>query len=81
MMSNGELDRFREELATDQQWRNVSCHVIAELLEACALCGTVREKERLNQCQWCEDTYCCKDGLCSEQHRSSLHAAVAYWTW
>jgi hypothetical protein len=55
--------------------------VVAELLEACAICGTIREKEHLVRCRWCEDTYYCKEGICSQQHHVDVHPAVAFWTW
>lgn len=81
MLSDAELNDLREERQVDQQWRNVSYHVIAEMIEACSVCGMVRDKERLLRCPWCQDDYCCTDGLCAKQHRSSLHPTVAYWTW
>ncbi|HEV2178497.1 MAG TPA: hypothetical protein VGW33_15030 [Terriglobia bacterium] len=81
MLSDDELARIREEQEETERWRRYSCHVVAEMLEACAICGAVREKEHLNRCQWCDDTYFCKDGLCAPQHRADVHADVAYWTW
>jgi hypothetical protein len=81
MLSDAELNQFREERQVDEQWRNISCHVIADLLEVCSICDTVREKDRLVRCPLCEDAYCCQDGHCTEQHRLGLHPAVAYWTW
>lgn len=81
MLSDAELNQFREERQVDEQWRKITCHVIADLLEVCSVCDKVREKETLVRCLWCEDTYCCREGLCSEQHRSDVHPAVAYWTW
>lgn len=80
MLSDEELRKIREEHETIERWRKYSCHIVADLLEACEVCGTVREKERLTRCQWCDDTYYCKEGLCSRQHRADVHPAVAYWT-
>lgn len=81
MLSEAELNQFREEREADEQWRTVSCHAIAEMIEICSVCSTVRDKERLVRCPWCQDTYCCEEGVCRERHRSNVHAAVAYWTW
>jgi hypothetical protein len=55
--------------------------VVAELLEACAICGTVREKDRLARCRWCQDVYYCREGTCAQQHHVDIHPAVAFWTW
>jgi hypothetical protein len=81
VLSDAEINQFREEREVDEQWRTVSCHAIAEMIEICSVCGTVRDKDKLVRCPWCPDTYLCSDGVCSEQHRSRLHAAIAYWTW
>lgn len=81
MLDEAELNRFREEYQADEQWRTISSHAVADMIEICAVCDTVRDKESLVRCPWCRDTYCCEDGVCSEQHRSNQHAAVAYWTW
>jgi len=51
------------------------------MLEACAVCGTIREKVNLDRCRWCEDIYICKEGVCSQKHQAELHPAVAFWTW
>jgi hypothetical protein len=51
------------------------------MLEACAICGNVREKLEMSRCRWCEDTYICKDGVCAQKHQADLHPAVAFWTW
>jgi hypothetical protein len=81
MMNKDELERIREEREVLDVWRRYSCHVVADMLEACAVCGTVREKEHLVRCQWCEDVYFCKDTVCSHQHHAAAHPAVAFWTW
>jgi len=81
MLGKGDLERIREEREVMDIWRKYSRHVVAELLEACAICGTVREKEHLTCCHWCEDTYYCKEGVCSQQHQAEIHPAVAFWTW
>jgi len=81
MLSHDELEKIREEREVYETWRSYSRHVVADLLEACAICGTVREKERLTRCRWCEDTYICKEGVCAQQHQAELHPAVAFWTW
>lgn len=81
MLEKDDLEKFREEREVTDEWRTFSRHVVADLLEACAVCGTVREKDRLIPCRWCEDVYCCKQGLCTQQHQADLHPAVAFWTW
>jgi hypothetical protein len=81
MMSREELAKIREEHEVLENWRTISRHVIAEMLEACTVCGEVREKERLVRCRWCQDTYYCKDGFCGHQHQAETHPAVAFWTW
>ncbi len=81
MLTNDEMAKFREEQEVMDNWRKVSRHVVADLLEACAICGTVREKDRLNHCRWCEDVYFCKEGLCHQKHHAEVHPAVAFWTW
>lgn len=78
MLSDAELNQYREECEADEQWHNVTRHVIAELLEVCCVCDKVREKECLVRCPHCEDAYCCRDGICSEQHRYSEHPRGAY---
>jgi hypothetical protein len=79
MLSDAELNQYREECEVHQQWSNVTCHVIADLLEVCSVCGTVRDKERLVRCPWCDDLYCCREDACTRQHRSSAHPAAANW--
>ena len=79
MLDDASLNEFREERRVDEEWRTISYHVIADLLEVCAVCGMVTEKERLNRCPSCEDTYCCSEGLCFERHHSGMHSRVAYW--
>ena len=81
MLSKDEMARYREEHEVMENWRTVSRHVVADLLEACAICGTVREKDHLIRCRWCEDVYFCKEGVCSQQHHMEVHPAVAFWTW
>jgi regulator of sigma D len=81
MMGKDELSRIREEHEVMDTWRKYSRHVVADFLEACAICGIVREKEHLARCQWCEDVYFCKEGTCSQQHHAEKHPAVAFWTW
>jgi hypothetical protein len=81
MMNKDELARIREEHEATETWRLYSRHIVAEMLEACGVCGAVREKSRLTRCRWCEDAYCCQDGLCTHQHQAEAHPAVAFWTW
>jgi hypothetical protein len=78
MLSDAELNQYREECEVDEQWHNVTCHVIADLLEVCCVCFTVRDKECLVRCPNCEDAYCCKDGICADQHRFTMHPRGAY---
>jgi hypothetical protein len=79
MLDDKSLNEFREERRVDEEWRNISYYVIADLLEVCATCGLVAEKERLIRCPSCDDTYCCE--LCFERHQSAVHPAVSYWKW
>ena len=44
MLSHDELDKIREEREVFVTWRSYSRHVVAEMLEACAVCGTIRDK-------------------------------------
>jgi hypothetical protein len=81
MLSHDELEKIREEREVLDTWRNYSRHIIADFLEACAICGILRERAHLTRCRWCEDTYVCKEGACAQQHQVQLHPAVAFWTW
>jgi len=81
MMDSDELERLREEHEVMDIWRKYSRHVVAELLEACSVCGTVRDKESLTRCRWCNDVYVCKEGTCVQKHQTELHPAMAFWTW
>ena len=78
MLDDAKLNEFREERKVDEEWRNISYHVIADLLEVCAVCSMVKEKERLISCPSCEDTYCCGEGACFERHHLT-HPRVAQW--
>jgi hypothetical protein len=80
MLTHNDLRNIRDEYEAENTWRKYSRHVIADLLEGCAMCGTLREKEHLTRCRWCEDVYFCKNGVCSQQHNAELHPAVAFWT-
>lgn len=81
MVGKEELERMREEREVMESWRKVSCHVVADLYEACSICDTVREKDRLTHCRWCEDVYYCREGVCAQHHHARTHPAVAFWTW
>ena len=81
MLNQDELDKIREEQEAYETWRKYSRHVVADLLEACAICGTLREKVQLAHCHWCADTYICKEGMCIQLHQAKLHPAMAFWTW
>jgi hypothetical protein len=81
MLTQNDLGNIRDENEAENTWRKYSRHVIADLLEGCAMCGTIREKEHLIRCRWCEDVYFCKNGVCSQQHNAEMHTAVAFWTW
>jgi len=81
MLSHEEIEKIREERDVLETWRRYSRHVVAHLLEACDICGTLREKGQLARCRWCQDTYICKEGICAQQHLADLHRAVAFWTW
>ena len=78
MMSDAELNQYREECEVDEQWHNVTRHVLAEMLEVCSACGMVRDKDRLVRCPCCQDAYCCRDGACSAKHRLSMHPTAPY---
>jgi hypothetical protein len=81
MMTHDDLGKIREENEAEDTWRKYSRHVVADLLEGCVICGTVRERQRLARCRWCEDVYFCKQGVCAHQHQAEMHPAVAFWTW
>lgn len=81
MLSNDDLAKIREEHEVLDNWRTYSRHVVAELLEACSICATVRDKENLVRCRWCEDVYFCKEGVCAHRHHMDIHPSVAFWTW
>lgn len=81
MLTNDELAKIREEHEVMDNWRTYSRQIVANLLEACAICGTIRDKETLTRCRWCEDVYYCKEGVCAQQHHADVHPAVAFWTW
>ena len=81
MLTHNDLGNIRDENEAENTWRKYSRHVIADLLEGCAMCGTIREKEHLIRCRWCEDVYFCKEGVCPQQHQAATHPAVAFWTW
>jgi hypothetical protein len=81
MLGKDDLTRIREEREVLENWRAHSRHVVADLLEACTVCGCVRDKDRLTRCQWCEDVYYCKEGVCAQQHHAATHPSVAFWTW
>ena len=77
MISDNELCKMREEFETLDRWRKFSRHVVADLLEVCAMCGLVREKRRLTRCRWCADSYYCSDGPCFHQHHTVLYVTPA----
>jgi hypothetical protein len=81
MLSREELGKIREEREALETWRTFSRHVVADMLEACAVCGSLREKDHMTRCRWCKDTYICKDGVCAQKHQADIHPAVAFWTW
>ncbi len=56
MPSLDELAELRQEHEVMDQRRRHSRHVLAELLEACEICGRVRERDKLAPCRWCGDT-------------------------
>jgi hypothetical protein len=78
-MTHDDLEKIREENEAEDTWRKYSRHVVADLLECCAVCGAIREKERLARCRWCEDVYICKKGVCTQQHQVEVHPAAAFW--
>ncbi len=81
MLSSNDWEKIREENEVMDKWRKYSRHVVADMLEACAVCGTVREKDRLTHCRWCNDVYVCKEGLCAQHHQTEAHPAMAFWSW
>jgi hypothetical protein len=81
MPSQDDRTRRRELWEVDEPWRQSSHPMVASGVEACAVCGTVRDRERLARCRWCDDVYWCADGLCAHQHAADLHRELAFWTW
>ena len=47
MLSHDELEKIREEREVLETWRSFSRHVVADMLEVCAICGTDPRKGRL----------------------------------
>lgn len=78
MMDKDELHKLQEEQEVNETWRRISRHVVADLLEACSICGMVRERSQLNRCTWCKDVYLCP-GECMHQHNSHMHPSVSLW--
>lgn len=81
MLNKDDLTKIREEREAFETWRTYSRHVVAEMLEGCAVCGSVRDRDRLTRCRWCQDVYYCRKGICCHQHQVEYHPGVAYWTW
>ncbi len=79
MLNKDDLRRIQEKRQVLEEWRKVSRHVVANLLEACSICGTVAEKEHLTRCPWCDDVYLCPKG-CTHIHNVHFHPGVSYWT-
>jgi hypothetical protein len=79
MMSKEELHRLQEEQAVMETWRKVSRHVVADLLEGCTVCGTLRERNLLLSCPWCRDVYLCP-GDCMHEHNMDLHPTASFCT-
>jgi hypothetical protein len=79
MMSNEELQKLQEEQEVMNTWRKVSRHVVADLLEGCSVCSTVRERDLLLLCPWCKDVFLCP-GECMQEHNTQLHATVSFWS-
>lgn len=79
MIDKNELHKFQEEREVHETWRNISRHVVADLLEACSVCNTVRERNFLLRCPYCEDVYLCP-GECMNEHNMHLHSTVSFWS-
>ncbi|MGA8182019.1 MAG: hypothetical protein WB819_00070 [Terriglobia bacterium] len=77
MMSDEDLHKLKEERAVMETWRKVSRHVVADLLEGCSVCSTVRERDLLLCCPWCQDVYLCP-GQCMHEHNTHLHPTVSF---
>jgi hypothetical protein len=78
MLSHDEVERIREEREAFETWRSYSRRAVADMLEMCTNCGTIREKAQLARCGWCEDTYICAEGICSPQHQMRFHTALDF---
>jgi hypothetical protein len=78
-MNKEELHKLQEEQEVMETWRKVSRHVVADLLEGCTVCNTLRERDLLLRCPWCEDVYLCP-GECMHQHNLNLHPTVSFWS-
>jgi hypothetical protein len=50
MLSHNELEGIREEREVFETSRSYSRHLVADMLEACAICGTLCEKVQLTRC-------------------------------
>ncbi len=78
MVNKDELERFKQEIQTLETWRDISCHVVADMLEACAVCGRIRDREHLVRCGSCADVYVCEEGLCTWLHHASCHPSTSF---
>ena len=79
MMNQEELHKLQEEQEVMETWRKVSRHVVADLLEGCSVCDTLRERNLMLRCPWCEDVYLCP-GECMHQHNLHIHPTVSFWS-
>jgi hypothetical protein len=79
MLSRDDMEKSREEREVLDRWRKYSCHIVADLLEVCEVCSTVREKDRLARCRLCGDAYYCKNGVCSHDHYAHIHRLDGVW--
>jgi hypothetical protein len=78
MVNKDELDKLRQEMEALESWRDVPRHVVAELMEVCAVCGRVRDREHLVHCDCCADVYVCEEGLCTWLHHASIHPSTPF---
>jgi hypothetical protein len=79
MFDKEDLEHIGRDREILERWHEYSRHVIARLLEGCAVCGKVTEKRNLSRCRLCHDTYYCKSGCCSYRHYAATHPVDAHW--
>jgi hypothetical protein len=77
MLTALQLAALREEVEEEIRWREFSRHFIAYSIEACEVCGLVKDFERFLICKACRanpdhDVYLCGTE-CAKKHLAERH--------